>query len=47
MQLGAENLFSKARTHIYTMTTKRDMLANKENIKNIFKEIVKKVIIEN
>jgi dipeptidyl aminopeptidase/acylaminoacyl peptidase len=39
MQLGAENLFSKDRTHIYTITTNSDKLPNKENIKNIFKEI--------
>jgi len=46
MQLGAENLFGKDRTHIYTITTKTNKLPNKENIKEIFKEISSKANAE-
>lgn len=46
MQLGAENLFEKERTHIYTITTKGNKLPNKENIKSLFDEIAKKANAE-
>ncbi|MFS4456348.1 caspase family protein [Maribacter sp. 2304DJ31-5] len=39
MQLGAENLFSKEKTHIYKITSSGDKLPSKRNIKNIFENI--------
>lgn len=46
MQLGAENLFNKDRTHIYTITSKTDKLPSKANIKSVFQEISAKANAE-
>ncbi|MFD0797191.1 caspase family protein [Maribacter chungangensis] len=46
MQIGAENLFTADRTNIYTITSKSDKLPNKQNIKEIFKEISNKANAE-
>lgn len=45
-QIGSENLFSKERTFIYTLTTDDELQPNKENIRKIFTEISKKAKAE-
>lgn len=46
MKLGAENLFGKDRTHMYSLTSNSESIPTKENIKNVFKEISEKAHAE-